>query len=629
MKTHLLYRGRDFDWEQAMPSNTDVLIQDLELETVFKAMAGNDEYLLEVAKRVMLAGVGDDIATIQYRQAVLKDCQQNSAAIAKMYDLAVEAIERKRKQWFGVLSKSPGGILSGAIDLLQVLMEILGRLRLIGRENSRKFQSEGFVAFFKMLEAELPDDYFDRVKAYLKELKFPEGVLVSAELGENVEAVHHTLRRSTRAKPKFFQRVFADGGKPEYTFKINDKDDAGAKSISALRDRGINVVANAVSQSAEHIMSFLGMLRGELGFYIGGANLYLGLNQQGQPLCFPTPAPVGSGRHTSTDLRDVSLALTVGQQITGNDLQAEGKSLFMVTGANQGGKSTFLRSIGLAQVMMECGLFVTAEAFSASLSRGIFTHFTREEDVTMKSGKFDEELRRMSTIVDALAQDSLVLFNESFAATNEREGSEIARQIVKALLEARVKVFFVTHLYELSHGFFKDGLASSLFLRAERQTGGKRTFKVLPGEPLQTSFGADLYHEIFGASELRRQGRTETRDRRRIRATRKGCWIRSLAAVLEQHVLDETRQMFGHFSVPANHDDQLPNESLPHGQSLERAFSSIESERPDGHEAEAHAQRDEIDDEVETVELHHRLDGQPLPFHPGPHLPSRVGRVLE
>jgi DNA mismatch repair ATPase MutS len=115
----------------------------------------------------------------------------------------------------------------------------------------------------------------------------------------------------------------------------------------------------------------------------------------------------------------------------------------------------------------------------------------------MKSGKFDEELRRMSAIVDALSPDSILFFNESFAATNEREGSEIGRQIVKALLEARVKVFFVTHLYELSHGFWKDNMPNSLFLRAERQAGGKRTFKLLPGEPLQTSFGADLYQEIF------------------------------------------------------------------------------------------------------------------------------------
>ena len=124
----------------------------------------------------------------------------------------------------------------------------------------------------------------------------------------------------------------------------------------------------------------------------------------------------------------------------------------------------------------------------------------------MTSGKFDEELNRMSGIADALTPDSLLLFNESFAATNEKEGSEIARQIVRALLETRVKIFFVTHLYEFAHAFWEDKMDSALFLRAERQADGQRTFKLLPGEPLETSFGADLYQEIFGdAAETRHE----------------------------------------------------------------------------------------------------------------------------
>jgi len=118
----------------------------------------------------------------------------------------------------------------------------------------------------------------------------------------------------------------------------------------------------------------------------------------------------------------------------------------------------------------------------------------------MTSGKFDEELSRMSDIVDALAPNSMLLCNESFAATNEREGSEIARQIVRALLETRVKVFFVTHLYEFAHGLCEDKMDGAIFLRAERQADGRRTFKLVPGEPFETSYGVDLYEEIFGGA---------------------------------------------------------------------------------------------------------------------------------
>lgn len=92
----------------------------------------------------------------------------------------------------------------------------------------------------------------------------------------------------------------------------------------------------------------------------------------------------------------------------------------------------------------------------------------------------------------------MILFNESFAATNEREGSEIARQIVSALLEKRIKVFFVTHQYEFARGFYAKNLENAIFLRAERKAGGARTFKLIEGEPLQTSYGEDLYRKIFG-----------------------------------------------------------------------------------------------------------------------------------
>jgi len=72
----------------------------------------------------------------------------------------------------------------------------------------------------------------------------------------------------------------------------------------------------------------------------------------------------------------------------------------------------------------------------------------------MRSGKLDEELRRLSELADVLAPGALVLFNESFASTNEREGSEIARQVVSALLERRIKVAFVTHLHDLARTMF-------------------------------------------------------------------------------------------------------------------------------------------------------------------------------
>jgi len=239
------------------------------------------------------------------------------------------------------------------------------------------------------------------------------------------------------------------------------------------------------------------MLKTEIAFYTGCLNLHGQLASLGADCSFPQPLPGHLRTHVFRGLYDVSLALAMKQKVVANDAIAENKNLVIITGANQGGKSTFLRSIGLAQLMMQCGMFVPAASFSANTCSQLFSHFKREEDSAMNSGKLDEELSRMSSIADNLSSHSMILFNESFAATNEREGSEIGRQIVNALIEKGVKVFFVTHLYDFAQSFYVRKLENALFLRAERQADGARTFKLVEGEPLQTSFGKDLYNKIF------------------------------------------------------------------------------------------------------------------------------------
>ena len=377
---------------------------------------------------------------------------------------------------------------------------LLKKLKKIAEEHADKFESEGFTAFFAMIKKEFDDEYFASVQDHLRELKFRDGVLISAELGKGNEGAKYVLRKIKEKKQSWMKRIFAK--KPQvYTFSIHPRDEGGARALSELKDRGINLVANALAQSADHIDSFLKMLRFELAFYIGCLNLYEQLAQMGEPVSFPLPMAPNKRMHSFHGLYDVCLALTMKQKIVGNDVNADNKDLVIITGANQGGKSTFLRSIGLAQLMMQCGMFTPAEFFCSNICDGLFTHYKREEDVTMKSGKLDEELSRMSDIVNNITPNSMVLFNESFAATNEREGSEIARQIICALLEKSIKNFFVTHLYEFPQGFYDKKMGNAIFLRAERQADGKRTFKLIEGGPLQTSYGEDLYKRIFGTEK--------------------------------------------------------------------------------------------------------------------------------
>jgi DNA mismatch repair ATPase MutS len=495
MKVHLMFPDRDFDLEAELPENAPTLTQDLGLDIVFTAMATGDRFLGELAPKAFFATV-DDVEVIRYRQGVLADCLEHPDSIRRLYTLAVEAIEAERKVW-GYASRFADSSLRRSVDVLGVFVPALKRLRALSAEVRPGVRSEGLTRLLDEIAAELGDEYVASVDAHLRRLRFDDGVTLSAELGTANRGTHYILRR--RVRPRTWRERIGLQEPDTYAWHLPERDEAGADALRDLRGRGIALAADALGRSTDHIVSYFRQLRAELGFYIGCLNLRDSLARKGEPICLPEPRASGQPILEARGLYDIALSLSLGGRAVGNELAADGMSLLVVTGANRGGKSTFLRSLGLAQLMMQAGMFVGADAFTADVRAGVFTHFKREEDATLQSGKLDEELGRMSWIVDRVKPSSLVLLNESFASTNEREGSEIGRQIVHALLEAGVKVGYVTHMFHLADGFRREDRPDAQYLRAERLPDGRRTFRVVEGEPLPTSHGVDVYRSIFGS----------------------------------------------------------------------------------------------------------------------------------
>lgn len=495
MKVFLLFKNNDFIEKHTCLRNGSELTQDLELDTLCHAMAQGDEFVFKISKKALLTGL-TDVETILYRQHVLKDCLNHPSIIRDMYGIAIEALESKNKHWWLFSEKYPSSVLSSSVSTMKDLMDFLKILRMIDDENSDSFTSEGFTRFFSMLRQELDEEYFTKVRDHLKELEFPNGILLSAKLGDGNKGDHYILRKLQNKQLSWMQRLF-NSKKNGFSFTIHPRDESSIRILRELEDEGINFVANALAQSTDHILNFFKMLKTELAFYVGCLNLHEKLTGMAAPISFPEPVDKIQRTMSCTELYDICLSLTMQQKIVGNDLTSINKGLVIITGANKGGKSTFLRSIGLSQLMMQCGMFVPATSFRGNICDAIFTHYKKEEDASMESGKFDEELRRMSDIVDVITPNAMLLFNESFAATNEREGSEIATQIVKALLEKGIKIFFVSHQYEFARGFYERKMGNTVFLRAEREADGKRTFKLIEKDPLPTGFGRDLYEQIF------------------------------------------------------------------------------------------------------------------------------------
>lgn len=495
MKVFLMYENRDF-LSAKMVANASSLTQDLGLDSIFKAMSLDDEFIYNVSKKAILSALGNDMGTILFRQAILKDAVKNTEHIRELYDIIMDMLRNWDEHWYGVFSRYPSSVLFSSVTSMRKLITALRRMKEFVAAYRHDFSSEGFSRLFSMILNELTDPYFEQMEGLLEELRFPYGMLVSASLGEGNRGQFYVLRRTSAEKLKWFQKIF---GKKEsgYSFAVNPRDESGVRILSELEGRAINHVANALAQSNDHIIGFFKTFRTELAFYIGCLNLNQQLLEKNRPLSFPVPVSFHERKLEFDGLYDLGLALTKEGEIIGNSLQANHKNLFVITGANQGGKSTFLRSIGIAQLLMQCGMFVPAVQFSASVCNALFTHYKREEDNSMKQGKLEEELARMDEIIKNITPATLILFNESFAATNELEGSEIARQIITALVEYGVNVFFVTHLFKFSNDLYHQNLENCLFLRASRDDDASRSFRIIPGEPLETSYGHDLYKMVF------------------------------------------------------------------------------------------------------------------------------------
>jgi len=124
--------------------------------------------------------------------------------------------------------------------------------------------------------------------------------------------------------------------------------------------------------------------------------------------------------------------------------------IFILTGPNQGGKTTFLRSVGIAQVLFQAGCFVPAKSAALSPVDYIFTHFQEKEVLGVKKGRLGEEAARIARIFNHVTEYSLILLNETFSSARRVDGYHLGRDVLKAMMRLRCQGIFVTHVTELA-----------------------------------------------------------------------------------------------------------------------------------------------------------------------------------
>jgi hypothetical protein len=493
MRPGLLFPERDLDVD-ALPVADATLVADLGLERLYPAMSAGDRFLDELVRRVVPCPLGS-VADIRYRQASVADAIAHPEVIRELYAVAVDAIDAERKVWGGTM-RNPELVLDRSAEVIGLFLEAFRSLRRIQAERAATFTSPGFVQFFEHIASELDDAWLAQADDHVRRLRM-RTLHVSARLGTGNRGTGYVLHREPHRVRGWRGRLGLEERRSTVEVLLSDVN--GMAMIAEIRSQAVASTAGAVHETDRWLLAFFVVLRAELGFLLACVNLREALQRAGSPVCMPDPAGAGECAFAATGLYEPGLRLTIRDPVVGSDVAVDGARLVVITGANGGGKSTFLRAVGLAQVMLHAGMFVAAERLSASVRPSIRTHFTREEDAAMERGKLHEELGRLREVVDASFPGGLVLLNESLSSTNEREGAEIARQVVAALVDGGVDVWFVTHNHRFAADLLREGRDDVAFLRAGLHDGTERSFRIEPGPPEATSHGMDLYDRILGA----------------------------------------------------------------------------------------------------------------------------------
>lgn len=186
--------------------------------------------------------------------------------------------------------------------------------------------------------------------------------------------------------------------------------------------------------------------------------------------------------------------------IVANDLDfGSDGSLYILTGANRGGKTTITQATGLMFALAQGGVFVPASEFSFVPADCIFTHYPADEDKTLDYGRLGEECRRFREIFSRCTSDSLLLLNETFSTTSFEEGFFIARDAVKAILKKGTRCIYNTHMHKLASDIgeinaegAKEGSSSKAASLVVLSDGGERSFKVKVAPPQGMSYARDI-----------------------------------------------------------------------------------------------------------------------------------------
>ncbi len=238
----------------------------------------------------------------------------------------------------------------------------------------------------------------------------------------------------------------------------------------------------------------------DLVFYIRWAEFCTKIMELGLPMSRPEILDIDKRSLSSKGIYSLGLAIQMLEgdklKIVRNDFEfTKEHGIYIMTGPNRGGKTTFTQVTGLLFILAQHGIYVPAESLSFSPCDNIFTHFPADENQTANLGRLGEESQRLSEIFAAATDKSVLLFNESLATTSLAEGIYIAKDVVRAMRYLGARAVFNTHMHELARELDVINSLEGDMKVASLITGiheGQRSYKVFVAPPEGVSYARDI-----------------------------------------------------------------------------------------------------------------------------------------
>ncbi|MBN1649625.1 MAG: hypothetical protein JW874_16420 [Spirochaetales bacterium] len=521
------------------------IIDDLELDQIFSHFAfSHREYLL---LSFIFENISFDPEVINYRLDVFEDLMEHPALCAAFREIMrdIENLDVKRN-----LSRENDNIvyaLSARLTELQSYIRCIDVLDETFKKNGTGFKSEAFINLAKVVDEAAADEIFPILKKTLPELNARFRGIRSMAIGINIDknmvpfeatllsvgTEEYTGKKNGVLRGLLKNKINPNEGISQLhrvprkvmrtthgTMELDPRTHDHAvdpilvplfKDLADIMKKTLTPIAGALRRFSSIRGKYLTDIYRSIVFYLHAVDMITKLRDAGLPVCRPEIRPLGEKACTAKDSYNINLALLLLRQGgEGKDLATKvvtnsidfsrQDQVFIITGPNRGGKTTYLQSVGHIHILAQLGIYVPAAKAVISPVRHVFTHFQIEEKIADSSGRLGNEAMRFSSIFEEIDECSLCLCNESLSSTNAGESFFIAGDILRVFLRLGCKVVFSTHLHELAASVDEMNAEKqnvsrvvSLVSRVkESKSGIERTFKIEKGPPVGLSYAREI-----------------------------------------------------------------------------------------------------------------------------------------